>query len=559
MEETPVSREDSGNTPAKIPFSPPIPRIFTLLNGDIIPRIQEVEIASSLQIPHFQVIGLPGPEVSEAKDRIRAAIESAGFDFPKRKIVLNLSPASVRKQGTGLDFAMGIAVLLEGLRIDRKPAFPGNRRIFAWGELGLNGQVKGVGSPARALSSAIEVGADLLLISLEDEPAFRKTAGILFEAIRIPPILAIGHLSEVLRAIRGEVSRTLAGEVNQDPVVNRPSEASESLVSDLNLPGRVGPLTLVPRAELSKLLPISPELARTLEIAASGSHHFLLLGPKGVGKSQAIEWFLALQPVLDRETLRTRTFLAEISGRSELSSFRRVSTQTKPASLVGSFANGFLRPGEFSLAHGGVLIADEFPEWHRDSREILREPLERKKVTLTRVDGSYELPCDFIFAGNGNLCPCGGVPDSPSDLEMTPCRCHPNDRAKYLSRLSGPILDRLDLVSTLLNRPEPTETRVDFPEVEAKVTKARARLIEKWGLPPGKLSAEELEALLREEPFLRENLDAITFRSFRDRHKTLRIALTIAALRDEILPTRDILREARLIRIQGDRVLSLPH
>lgn len=517
----------------------PEPFIFTLLNGDIEPRIQEVEIASSFQIPHFQMIGLPGPEVSEAKDRIRAAIESAGFEFPKRKIVVNLSPASVRKQGTGLDLAMAIAVILEGLRIEKKATPRGGIRIFAWGELGLNGQVKGIGSPARAISAALKGRADLILISREDEPLFLATAQLLFETESLAPILAISHLEEVLTTLKGEVTpRKILPRVK---VTETPAKNTATVPDG------------------SRLLPITSELAKVLKIAASGSHHFLLLGPKGVGKSQAIEWFLALQPILDRETLRTRTFLAEISGRRDLSSFRRVSTQNKPASLVGSFSNGFLRPGEFSLAHGGVLIADEFPEWHRDSREILREPLERKMISLTRVDGSYELPCDFIFAGNGNLCPCGGVPDSPGNSELTRCRCIPNDRAKYLARLSGPILDRLDLVTTLLHHPAPGETLISFDQMNYEVKNARHRLLEKWGSPPGKLSPERLEEILKREPLLLGNLDALSFRSFRDRHKTLRIALTIAALRSQDIPNRDILRESRVIRMQADRALAPLH
>lgn len=515
------------------------PRVFTLLNGDIEPRVQEVEIASSFQIPHFQMIGLPGPEVSEAKDRIRAAIEAAGFEFPKRKIVLNLSPASVRKQGTGLDLAMAIAVMLEGLRIEKKLSLAKGLRIFAWAELGLNGQVKAVRSPARALSAAITGKADLILISKEDRELFKSTAENLFHPDSLPPRIAISHLSEVLPILKGEVPTS---DREQDTQVKTPTQSSERK-----------------SGAAPRLLPITPELAKILQIAASGSHHFLLLGPKGVGKSQAIEWFLALQPTIDQETLRTRTFLAEISGKNDMTSYRRVSTQTKPASLVGSFSNGFLRPGEFSLAHGGVLIADEFPEWHRDSREALREPLERKKISLTRVDGSYELPCDFIFAGNGNLCPCGGVPEAPSDSHITPCRCIPNDRAKYLARLSGPILDRLDLVSTILHHPTQSSELIGFTRLSEEVAAARKVLHRTWGCPPGKLSAERLEDILRDHSLLREDLDRLNFRSFRDRHKTLRIALTLAGLRGLDTPSREILREARIIRLQSERALGSVH
>src|SRR5690606_2296865 len=176
---------------------------------------------------------------------------------------------------------------------------------------------------------------------------------------------------------------------------------------------------------------------------------------KGTGKSHALEWFLALQPEPDLETRRLRRFLGEISGKSAEEPYRRVSTQARPASLLGSFSSGVLRPGELSLAPAAVLLADEFPEWSRDAREALRDPLERRRLTLTRVDGAIDLPSDFIFAGNGNLCPCGGLPDAPTQEGDFACRCHPLDRRRYLSRLSGPILDRLDLVSILTKRPEP--------------------------------------------------------------------------------------------------------
>lgn len=506
-----------------------IPRIFTLLNGDVLPRCQEIEIASSFQVPHFQVIGLPGPEVSEAKDRIRSAIESSGIDFPKRKIVLNLSPASVRKQGTGLDLGMAIAVLLEGMRIEGKRDRIPYRKIFAWGELGLNGQIKSVKSPVRALASALVARADLIVIAREDEVLFHKESKRLFPTENFPRVLAVSHLREILPGF------TQATSDQKDPV-KRPE------------------LHSVP-FEKPGILPIAPAIARFLEIAAAGSHHFLLLGPKGVGKSHALEWFIELQPELDSETLRTRSFLAEISGKADTSPYRRVSTQTKPAALIGSFSGGHLRPGEFSLAHGGVLLADEFPEWHRDSREALREPLERKKICLTRVDGSVDLPSDFIFAGNGNLCPCGGVQGSTTDSRFPSCRCLPADRSRYLSRLSGPVLDRLDLVLPLLMHPDPAVKNIDFKTVHQRVKQARETLIQQYAKPPGKLGAEELESLLTNSPNLLRALDAIPFGSFRDRHKTLRVALTLAALQGQTEPDERTLIEAKMLRLQADRVL----
>jgi magnesium chelatase family protein len=506
------------------------PEIFTLLNGDVDPRCQEIEIASSFQIPNFQIIGLPGPEVAEAKDRIRSALEASGFDFPKRKIILNLSPASVRKEGTGLDLAMAVAVLIESWKIEGREVRIPSSRIFAWGELGLDGRVKAVRSPARAIAAGIRARAGILLVAKADESRFRKTARELFSENPVPEIRGIRHFREVEGALQG-----------------KPSAFPEEAPLD----------EFPPTLERRHLLPIPPTTATVLQIAAAGAHHFLLLGPKGVGKSLALEWFLALQPPPETDTTRARRFLAEISGREDELPFRRIGTQVKAAALLGSFAGGSLRPGEFSLAHGGVLLADEFPEWSRDAREALREPLERRRVTLTRVDGVLELPSDFIFAGNGNLCPCGGVPDAPLDGRLPSCRCIPSVRERYLAKIGGPILDRLDLVIRLFAGPEAAEgfartnAESEFSRTLETTTRARARLVARYGAPPGKLSAERLEDLLSESPGLRANLDAILFRSFRDRHKTLRVALTLAALRGLDVPDVQIFREARALRIES--------
>jgi magnesium chelatase family protein len=513
----------------------PYPTVYTLLNSHLEPKVQEIEIASSLQIPAFQIIGLPGPEVSEARDRIRSAIESAGFEFPRRKVVLNHSPASVRKQGTGLDLAMAIAVALEGLRIEGVPAakLP-FRKIFAWGELGLGGRVKPTGSPARAIASAAAAGADLLFVATEDEETFFRSRREVFpDDADLPPILGISHLSQALEALR-------TGALPEARTA-RPSAA-------------VAP----PSAELS-LLPLAPALERVLRIAAAGEHHFLLLGPKGAGKSHAIEWFLALQPPPSMETLRMRRYLGELSGKSDERGFRRVGIQTKAPALLGSFTGGTFRPGEFSLAHGGVLIADEFPEWSRDSREALREPLERRRVSLTRVDGAAELPSDFVFAGNGNLCACGGIPDPAEDEGDAACVCHPVDRTRYLSRMSGPILDRLDLVAVIRRTREAggrsRSAAAELSRLREEIGAARALLAAAHGAPPGKLEPERLEEVLRSSSSLRKRLDEIPFRSFRDRHKTLRIALTLAALQGRPVPDAKILMEARSFRTQADALL----
>ena len=212
------------------------------------------------------------------------------------------------------------------------------------------------------------------------------------------------------------------------------------------------------KTDASKLLPLSPSLKRAVSVAALGQHHLLLIGAKGVGKSHAMEWLIQLQPECSDALKIHRALLSElVQSDSSLSShvpIRRVSPNVRPSALIGSATSSWIRPGEFSLAHGGLLIADEFPEWPRDSREALREPLERGQITLTRAKGTVEFPARFSLAANGNFCPCGGwPPDHPVPIEfqnsgrkLPRCTCSHRSRNDYRARLSGPILDRMDMV-----------------------------------------------------------------------------------------------------------------
>jgi magnesium chelatase family protein len=208
--------------------------------------------------------------------------------------------------------------------------------------------------------------------------------------------------------------------------------------------------------------------------------------------------------------------------------------------LIGTAsATGAIRPGEFSLAHGGLLLADEFLEWSRDSREALREPLERGRVTLTRARRSIELPASFALAANGNLCPCGGWPPQLSPPQPSGetgaasagrCRCSAKAASQYLARLSGPVLDRLDLVAMALMpaRAGAAADRLGFEELKARVDRAREHALTRWGKPAGQLGADELERLLGEHPHWADLLGATRFASLRGRHKILRVALTLS-------------------------------
>jgi len=511
------------------------------LHREVIPTLQWVEVASSFQIPSFQIIGLPSPEVAEARDRIRSAIEAMGEEFPKRRVVLNLSPASVRKRGTGLDLAMALAILASKAPIDLETSF--KVRIVAWGELGLDGRVKPIGQITRTLFASWQAGADFLIISQEDySMALDALAGIKGsqECSDSPPILVpVENLREAWDLIVSK--RILKNEQPELPA----REAIHSVHFDH-----------------STLLPLSPALERIVGVAALGSHHLLLLGPKGTGKSHALDWLVALQEQVSPD-LRLKTALLEElrnfqSAVGQLSSqknhfpVRRVGPQVKAPALVGGVTASGVQVGEFSLADGGVLIADELPEWSRDSREALREPLERGKVSLNRIHGSAEMPACFVLAANGNLCPCGGLPagiskssvsEGHSD-EFVPsaCICPERLRKNYLMRLSGPVLDRIDLFFLSVEFPRKNsggavDSKSAYDRIKEKINRCGELNRARWGGPAGLITSQRLEELLSENPKWRQEIERIPVSSLRRRHKLLRVALSLSAWDELDQPT----------------------
>ena len=532
------------------------------LNSEAEPTLQWIEVASSLQIPSFHIIGLPCPEVEEARERIRAAVEASGFEFPRRRVVINLSPASIRKRGTGLDLAMALAVLAaqdeRGLLTKRFP-------LVAWGELGLDGAIKPARQTARALYAAWAAGASTLLVSVEDYPNTVRW----IENIRMsgdlkgepPCVLSAPTLSEAWRRLREE-----------DPQGPKPLDSPTASQSR-----RIGPTTVSREAGPPTLLPLPPSLERVLGVAATGSHHLLLLGPRGTGKSHALEWLISLLPAASPRIRLQAALLSELGESGSLTTrdpepslppIRRVGAQVRPAALLGRADPLQLRPGEFTHAHGGLLIADELPEWPRDSREALREPLERGRVTLTRANGSLELPADFRLAANGNLCPCGGWPpelpvpvrNAWSGKRPPRCKCKFSERARYLQRLSGPVLDRMDLVllvsSQRRDRLSPRAARSNQERVHDQVLCARALAIKRWGVPPGLLSASELQALVEETPSWGAWLDELQPASLRARHKITRVALSFACWDGLESPTKACFIEASCYRPERQGLLE---
>ncbi len=286
------------------------------------------------------------------------------------------------------------------------------------------------------------------------------------------------------------------------------------------------PIPSLVESPTSNLLPLNPALERLILASAAGHLHVLLLGPKGSGKTSALDWLSHLLP-LPSANLKTEQMLIRDQKFFTQSILRRVSPQIKPAALIGSVSrSGKVIAGECTLAHGGILIADEFPEWPRDSKEALREPLERGLVTINRVEGQFELPARFILAITGNLCPCGGSPGR--------CSCTVRSKLQYNRKISGPILDRLDL--TLITKPFRRNEPMSLERMRQWVQNARELLIRTWGNPPGLLDSQELEKILQRHKSFGPFFDSLNLESLRSRHRILRIALTLAALDSKTIP-----------------------
>ncbi len=516
-------------------------QICAPLNNESIPFLQQIEVATFFQLPSFHIVGLPSPEVAEARERIRSAIEASGMEFPRRRVILNLSPASIRKRGTGLDLPMALAILAHGKEM--------KIQLGAWGELGLDGAVKPAGQITRTLYAAWRGRLSHFIVSQSEYSDAVRALEVIHQSgelqgVAAPFLIPVKTLMDAWDRFSSDLSFD----------DKQRSWEQNALASKDQIPSN----EIETPVSTSSLLPLSPSLERMVGVAAAGHHHFLVLGPRGTGKSQALEWLIALKSFISPQERLNQSLLAELgrfchapraSSEKDFVPVRRISSQVKASALIGSAYSLTIRPGEYSLAHGGLLIADELPEWSRDSRESLREPLERAKITLTRTQGSLELPAQFLMAASGNLCPCGGWPPQipipekqekkrdMSQKSLSLCKCSHSVRKAYLERLSGPVLDRIDLVVLVMNHSwaemsavnRVSDSRVTVEGLKKKVIKIRRVLVEEWGKPPGLLSGYEVEAILQAHPQWDSWLSRLFEASLRSRHKISRLALTLAA------------------------------
>jgi magnesium chelatase family protein len=487
-------------------------RTFTL--DGIAARPVRVEVDVHRGLPAFSVVGLPDTAVREARERVRAALANCDFEFPLRRIVANLAPASLRKAGPGLDLAIAVALLVasEQLAWERLPT------LAMIGELALDGSLRPVPGVLAIAEAAREHGAEAIAV-----PAENGAEAALVEGLEV---LALDSLAQVPGLAAGEWA-----------------------------PERPEPLLLCPepRTAAPDLADLrgQPHLRYALEVAAAGGHSLLMVGPPGAGKSLAASRLPSILPPLDPSEALEVARVASACGRLDESfsgrPFRSPHHTVSPAGLVGG--GNPAGPGEATLAHRGVLFLDELCEFRRDTLEALRGPLESGWVAISRAGGNRRLPCRLMLVAASNPCPCGRGEADPE------CNCPPLSVRRYQSRLSGALADRLDIL-VAIRQPGAAEIGGPPGEASAAVRErvAAARERQEARLGAGRNNAEMTPGEARECP-LGEAAAALLAESYARRRlsgrahdRVLRLARTIADLAGAETIEREQMAQALQLR-----------